>query len=155
MTKGPILLPCGTPPLIYAGSENVFTTFVTCDLPWRYGPSQASNAGLTPIFSKFWSNLLWSIRSNAFRKSRKIILTTFPWFSIAEYQLCARRTSAKTAEEPGSPPNWASLTFPFISSCTHSTTYDSWTLDRTLVREIGRRSSTFEQGVIFGITQTV
>ncbi len=60
--KGPILLPCGTPPLIYAGSENVFPTFVTCDLPWSYDPSQASNAGLTPIFSKFWSNLLWSIK---------------------------------------------------------------------------------------------
>ena len=33
--RGPILLPCGTPPLILTGSDSVFSNFVTCDLPCK------------------------------------------------------------------------------------------------------------------------
>ena len=56
--RGPILLPWGTPPLILTESESTFSNFVTWDLSWRYDASQARTAGLTPIFSQFYSNLL-------------------------------------------------------------------------------------------------
>ena len=82
-----------------------------------------------------------------------LILITVLGFSRACYQLCSKFNRTRIVDEPGRPPYCAGDMLEEMSSIIHSTTNDSWILEKILVRAIGRKASTEGNGTIFGMGQ--
>jgi hypothetical protein len=76
--------------------------------------------------------------------------------------LCSKFNRARIADEPGRPPYCAGdmleemssiMEDISVSSIIHSTTNDSWILEKILVRAVGHKASTDGNGTIFGMGQ--
>ena len=102
--SGPILLPCGMPPLTSSKFDVACPNLVLCFLPFKYEAIHGMSASLTPILSMLSSNLLWFIKWNALLKSKYSTLITVFGFSRAWYRLCNKFNRAKIVDEPGRHP---------------------------------------------------
>ena len=121
--SGPILLPCGTPPLTSSEFDVTWPNLVLCFLPFKYEAIHGMSASLTPIVSMLSSNLLWFIKSNALLKTKysySALITVFG-FSRAWYQLCCKFNGARIVDDP----YCAEDILEEMSTITHSTAKDS------------------------------
>ena len=76
--KGPKILPCGTPIVIFAGGENALTHIVCWTRPERYERNHSKLFPATPSDLSFLIRSRWSTVSNALRRSRNTVPVTHP-----------------------------------------------------------------------------
>ena len=129
--------------------ETRHNTVKFCPLQVRYEDNHCKRAGRTPIDLKLNKRMLWSIRSKALEKSKKIIRIIVCGFSRAENQVWSISKRARTADDHEIPPNWHLLILFFESSNIQSNAKDSCIFENTLVSANGLMFSTVLHGFVF------
>ena len=76
-SSGPRILPCGTPDCMVPIAENLPFAQKYCDLSDRYDWKKGTTEELFKYTLNFCCRIVWSTRSKAFLKSKKIQLLRF------------------------------------------------------------------------------
>ena len=122
---------------------------------WRKLATQHTRKSGRPSRLNLSIRMLWSTKSNAFRKSKKRILTALRGCSSARSQRCTNSASASTVLRPCRDPYWELSSTSSKKSIIHGLAHRSRHLARIGVSDIGRRSFSILDGFgTFGIGQT-